>query len=80
MKATILDLRRNMGDVLRSLDRGERVTILHRGKEKAVLVPAGTENASAASVRDHAAFGMWAERDDLEDVAAHVRSLRKKRF
>jgi prevent-host-death family protein len=78
MKASILDLRRKMGDVLRSLERGERVTILHRGKEKGILIPA-TEKKSV-SVRSHAAFGMWAERDDLSDVAAYVRSLRQRRF
>lgn len=78
MKATILDLRRRMADVLRAIDRGESVTVLYRGKEKAVLVPA--EAKPAVSAAAHPAFGMWADRDDMEDVAAHVRSLRKRRF
>ena len=37
MKATILDLRYRMKDVLRAIDRGEPVTVLFRGKEKARL-------------------------------------------
>jgi hypothetical protein len=30
-------------------------------------------------VREHPAFGMWADRNDLGDVAAQVRNLRKGR-
>ena len=36
MKASILDLRRRMKDVLLALDRNESVTIFYRGKEKAI--------------------------------------------
>ena len=39
MKATIVDLRYRMKDVLRAIDRGEAVTVLYRGKEKAKLMP-----------------------------------------
>ena len=35
MKATIVDLRYRMKDVLRAIDRGEIVTVLYCGKEKA---------------------------------------------
>ena len=79
MEASILDLRRRMRDVLRALDRNEAVTILYRGKKKAVLRPAGTATKCCASVTGHAAFGMWKDREDLEDVAAAVRVLRKGR-
>ena len=43
MRATILDLRRRIPEVLRALDRHERVTILYRGKERAVLIPFGDQ-------------------------------------
>ncbi len=81
MQATILDLRRRMPEVLRALDRQERVTILYRGKERATLVPSGTSSAKKDKqlASTHPAFGMWADRDDLIDVAAHVRSLRRGR-
>ena len=39
MQTTILDLRRRMLEVLRVLDRQERVTTLYRDKERAALVP-----------------------------------------
>lgn len=74
MKASILDLRRRMRDVLRALDRNESVTIYYRGKEKAVLSP--SRQRTGKSVKDHETFGMWRDRDDTTDVDAFVRSLR----
>ena len=80
MKASILDLRRRMADVLRALDRNESVTILYRGRARAILIPAGARGSERSPVGDHPAFGMWKDRQDLHDVAAHVRKLRKGRF
>jgi antitoxin (DNA-binding transcriptional repressor) of toxin-antitoxin stability system len=81
MRATILDLRRRMPEVLRALDRQEQVTILYRGKERATLVPSGAKPSKKGKRRaaTHPAFGMWANRDDLVDVAVHVRALRRGR-
>jgi antitoxin (DNA-binding transcriptional repressor) of toxin-antitoxin stability system len=89
MKATVLDLRRRMPEVLRALDRHERVTILYRGQERAVLIPAnaagtGTEeqagkNKITPQTTEHPAFGMWAKHSESEDVPAYVRSIRKSR-
>jgi hypothetical protein len=39
MKATVVDLRYKMNDVLKALDRNEKVTVLYRGKVKGVLIP-----------------------------------------
>ena len=79
MEASILDLRRRMRDVLRALDRNEPVTILYRGKKRAVLQSWRNAERRGGSVSDHAAFGMWKDREDLADVAAVVRDLRKGR-
>jgi len=79
MKASILDLRRRMADVLRALERNEPVKILYRGKERAILVPSGAGWQKRTAVAQHPAFGMWKDREDLKDVAAHVRELRKGR-
>ena len=77
MKASILDLRRRMKDVLLALDRNESVTIFYRGKEKAILSP--SQQRRDKSVKDHEAFGMWRDRKDMADVDAYVRNLRKGR-
>ena len=81
MQATIVDLRRRMPEVLRALDRQEPVTILYRGKERATLVPSGVKASGKGrgKAAGHPAFGMWADRDDLADVAIHVRALRRGR-
>jgi len=78
MKASILDLRRRMKDVLLALDRNESVTIFYRGKEKAILSP--SRQRTDQSVKDHEAFGLWRDRKDMTDVDAYVRSLRKGRL
>jgi hypothetical protein len=38
------------------------------------------EEEHQESITDHSLFGMWEDRDDLSDVDAHVRSLRRPRF
>ncbi len=79
MKASILDLRRKMGDVLKALQRNEEVTLLRRGKIIAVIRAKG-ERSGGKKAAAHPAFGMWAGRSDLADVSAAVDRLRKGRF
>jgi hypothetical protein len=80
MKASILDLRRRMRDVLRALDRNERVTIFHRGKEKGVIHPSASRKAPGRSPSEHRAFGMWKGRRDMRNVETTVRSIRRGRL
>ena len=81
MKLTMFDLCRRMPEVLQALDRNGKVTILYHGMERAVLLPAGADQTDVKTVRAdaHAAFGMWADNDDLDDVAARVQNLRRGR-
>ncbi len=76
MKASILDVRRRMSEVLKSLERSEPVSILHRGKEKGVIYPVAPKHGEL-SIKQHPAFGMWKDRDDLNDVDRAVRDLAK---
>lgn len=79
MNASIVDLRYHMKDVLRAIDRGETVTILYRGKEKAKLMPVKSVPHETPKVQDHRLFGIWKDRDDMADPAAYVRALRQPR-
>lgn len=79
MKMTFLELRRDPGKLMEALERNEEVTISRRGREIARVIPSG-QPATSTEVRDHPAFGMWADRPDLGDPAAFVRKLRKGRF
>ena len=80
MLVSAKELRSRVGEVLACLDRGETVTITYRGKPRAKLV--GIEQGNELPTRatsSFPAFGMWKDHDDLDDVEAHVRSLRADR-
>ncbi len=77
MKATIVDLRYHMKDVLRAIDRGETVTVQYRGKEKAKLTP--IVPSTKPKTKDQPLFGMWSDHTDLNDPARYVRHLRRPR-
>jgi len=78
MNVSTVDLRYRTKDILRAVERGECVTVLHRGKEKARIVPPSTKR-NTAKLATPEAFGMWKGRKDLRDVAAYVRKLRQPR-
>lgn len=79
MKATMLDIRRRMSEILKALDRNEPVTLLHRGKRKGVLYPSSAERRERPSAATCEAFGIWRGRRDLRNVEAAVRRMRKGR-
>lgn len=83
MNATIVDLRYRMKDVMLAIDRGETVTVLYRGKEKAKLVPitpgSRAPDKCTPKTKDQPLFGLWKERDDLTDPASYLRKLRQPR-
>ncbi len=76
MKATIVDLRYKMNDVLRALDRNEKVTVLYRGKVKGILVPAGKR--TTMKIKDHKLFGI--SREAESSVLDQLNDLRKGRY
>ena len=80
MKASVVDLRYRMKDILKALDRNETVTITYHGKPRAKLVPIDKPQGTKQKVCEHPAFGMWADHKDKEDVAAYVRKLRRGRY
>ena len=81
MQASFVDLRKKSREIIRALHRNEPVTVLYRGKPAAVMQPiADATSRAVAKASDHPAFGLWANRTDVADVAAYVRNLRKGRF
>ncbi len=82
MRASIVDLRYRMKDVLGALDRGETVVVLHRGKERAMLTPVSSGKSATekrAETVEQPLFGMWKDRDDMSDPESYVRKLRENR-
>ncbi len=80
MKATILDLRHKMKEILKALERNENVTLTHRGKEKGIITPVQKQDDAQKSSASHPAFGLWNEREETDNVGEYVRQLRKGRF
>lgn len=72
MKATIVDLRYKMNDVLKALERNEKVTVLYRGKVRGILIPSGKK--TQMKITDHPFFGMLSKAgkksvlDEMEDL------------
>ena len=81
MKASFVDMRRKSAAIIRALHRKEPVTVLYRGTPAAIMQPIDQPPAEpSGSVRNHPAFGLWADREDIEDVASHVRRIRRARY
>lgn len=79
MEATILDLRKNMKKVMSALERNERVVLTRRRRKMAVIMPVREHEAEKKKVAELPAFGMWADRSEMQDVPTYVRELRKPR-
>lgn len=56
MKATILDLRYRMNDVLKAIERNEKVSISYHGKQKGVIISGA--NYSTRKITEHPFFNM----------------------
>jgi len=80
MEASIVDLRRRMKDILKALDRNETITITYHGSPRAKLVPIDEAHKNRSRAKDDPSFGMWADREDMKDVKAYVRRLRRNRY
>jgi hypothetical protein len=77
MKATVVDLRYKMNDVLKALDRNEKVTVLYRGKVKGILIPSGQKKQM--KITDHPFFGMSSQ-VSKKSVLDEMADLRQGRY
>jgi len=76
MKATVVDLRYRMSDVLKALDRNEEVAVLRHGKLKGVIRPA--RPATARRVKDHPLFGIRRRGKSVEAIMNSLRGGRQR--
>lgn len=77
MKASIVDLRYKMKEVLKALSRNEPVTIMYHGEEKGVIMPSSSAK-NDVRVEGTALFGMY--KDDERDVKDIMEGLRGGRY
>jgi len=78
MKATVVDLRYKMNDVLKALARNEKVTVSYRGKVKGILIPYEKQK-NKIKISEHPFFGMSSSRTD-KSVLDELDTLRKGRY
>ncbi len=76
MEASVVDLRYKMNDVLKALDRNEKVKVLYHGKIKGVIVPQGI--SARKGIKNHPFFGML--RDDGRKTQEIMRQIRRRRY
>ena len=81
MQASIVDLRYKMNDVLKALERNEKVSVLYRGKIKGILVPSSTASKlnKRKKISEHPFFGMAPTNSD-KSVAEEMDELRGGRY
>ena len=75
MEASILDLRYRMRDVVKALDKREKVRILYHGKVKGEIIPFKTAKVTST---DHPLFGSL--KGDKESSSALVAKMRRSRI
>jgi hypothetical protein len=66
--------RKNVRDILKALERKEKVAIMYHGKQKGVIVPSSA--AKDARVSNHPFFGMLPQDTDVHEVMAGLRGGR----
>ena len=76
MKASVVDMRYKMTEVLDALDRSESVEILYHGKTKGVIQPVGLQPGKR--VKEHRFFGM--RNKDEQAVSVTMEKLRGQRY
>ena len=79
MKASVVDLRYRMKDVLKALQRNEEVQILYHGKLAGTIIPA-KDNRKTIKAQDHPLFGMQREAYRNRSVEEIMDELRGGRY
>jgi len=74
MKASVVDLRYRMNEILKAIDRNEEVTILYHGKVKGVIKPKISRGRRRIS--DHPFFNMYQSKEEVHEVMADLRGDR----
>jgi len=77
MKASVVDLRYKMNDILKALKRNEEVHVLYRGHETAMLVPIHKYKGNVKA-EEHPLFG--SAKADKNAVSDLMDELRKGRY
>ncbi len=77
MKASVVDLRYRMNEILRAVDRNEEVTILYHGKVKGVIKPNLSSTLKKTKrISDHPFFNMFPSKKTASEMMLDLRGGR----
>jgi prevent-host-death family protein len=83
MEITTKQLRIQPGRVISQVNNGQEITVTYRGKACAKIIPIKSKIENKKNITleetDNELFGMWKDREDMEDVEQYVRNMRKGR-
>ncbi len=80
MRASVVDLRYKMREVLKALRHNEKVEILYHGKTAGIIFPVLPKLSSITKVKDHPFFGMSKASHSNKSVQNEMGKLRGGRF
>jgi len=79
MEINIKQLRIQPGRIISEAENGQEITITYRGKPRAKIVPIIDRRNVDADKEGGELFGIWKNREDLNDVNQFIRNARKGR-
>ncbi len=74
MKASVVDLRYRMNEILKAIDRNEEVTILYHGKAKGIIKPHVSKSRSR--IADHPFLNMYRSKKEVHEIMSELRGGR----
>jgi prevent-host-death family protein len=74
MVTSIRQLRISTKEILSAVERGETVWITNRGKTCAQITPVRQKK----SLKNHPAFGMWKDREDMKNPSEYIHNMRRQ--
>ena len=81
MKISANDLYLRLREMLDAVERGEEVTIIHRGKPRAKVVSVqAARRLRRKSARELPLFGIWKGHATIKDATAFISEQRRSRF
>ncbi len=80
MKTSAKELRVHTKRLLEAVERGEEVTITHRGRPCAKLIPIAKQRRAPKKAAELPLFGIWKDYADTRNVTAYVDRLRSGRL
>jgi prevent-host-death family protein len=79
MEISTKQLRTQPGRIISQAANGQEITITYRGKPSAKIVPFMGKKDIAIEENENELFGIWKNRNDMENVEQYVRGLRRGR-